>query len=97
MADAPDARAAIVALRAANGQEIAGTRARLLDEHGIVTTAGAVTRAPREMTEPLLRISPHVDCTPEDLSPAAPRPARPRLNTGAGRTEIIADYAIPPT
>jgi pyridoxal 5-phosphate dependent beta-lyase len=37
-------------------------------EHGIVTTAGAVTRAPREMTEPLLRISPHVDCTPEDLA-----------------------------
>jgi len=68
VADAPDARAAIVALRAANGQEIAGTRARLLDEHGIVTTAGAVTRAPREMTEPLLRISPHVDCTPEDLT-----------------------------
>ena len=56
------------ALRAANGQEIAGTRARLLDEHGIVTTAGAVTRAPRDMTEPLLRISPHVDCTPEDLA-----------------------------
>ena len=68
VADAPDARSAIVALRAANGQDIAGTRARLLDEHGIVTTAGAVTRAPREMTEPLLRISPHVDCTPEDLA-----------------------------
>ena len=31
-------------------------------------TAGAVTRAPRDMTEPLLRISPHVDCTPEDLA-----------------------------
>ena len=31
-------------------------------------TAGAVTRAPRDMTEPLLRISPHVDCTPEDLT-----------------------------
>ncbi len=36
--------------------------------HGIVTTAGAVSRAPREMTAPLLRISPHVDCTPEDLA-----------------------------
>jgi hypothetical protein len=23
--------------------------------------------APRDMTEPLLRVSPHVDCTPEDL------------------------------
>ncbi len=68
VADAPDARSAIVALRASNGQDVAGTRARLLAEHGIVTTAGAVTRAPREMTGPLLRISPHVDCTPADLA-----------------------------
>ena len=68
VADSPGTRSAIVALRATNGQDIPGTRARLLDEHGIVTTAGAVTRAPREMTEPLLRISPHVDCTPEDLA-----------------------------
>jgi hercynylcysteine S-oxide lyase len=59
---------AITALRATNGQDIVATRARLLDEYGIVTTAGAVTRAPRDMTEPLLRISPHVDCTPEDLA-----------------------------
>jgi len=62
-----DAGSAITALRATNGQDIAATRARLLDEHGIVTCAGDVGRAPREMTEPLLRISPHVDCTPEDL------------------------------
>ena len=67
-ADAPGARSAIVALRASDGQDVAGTRARLLAEHGIVTTAGAVTRAPREMTAPLLRISPHVDCTPADLA-----------------------------
>jgi hercynylcysteine S-oxide lyase len=63
-----DAGSAITALRARNGQDIAATRARLLDEHGIVTTAAAVTRAPRDMTEPLLRISPHVDCTPDDLA-----------------------------
>jgi pyridoxal 5-phosphate dependent beta-lyase len=62
-----DAGSAITALRATNGQDIAAARARLLEEYGIVTTAGAVGRAPREMTEPLLRISPHVDCTPEDL------------------------------
>jgi pyridoxal 5-phosphate dependent beta-lyase len=68
VADPADAGSAITALRATDGQDIAATRARLLDEHGIVTTAGAVTRAPREMTEPLLRISPHVDCTPEDLT-----------------------------
>jgi hercynylcysteine S-oxide lyase len=63
-----DAGSAITALRATNGQDIAAVRARLLGEHAILTTAGAVTRAPREMTEPLLRISPHVDCTPEDLA-----------------------------
>ncbi len=62
-----DAGSAITALRATNGQDIAATRARLLDEYGIVTTAGAVNRAPLEMKEPLLRISPHVDCTPEEL------------------------------
>ena len=59
---------AITALRATNGQDIVATRTRLLDEYGIVTTAGAITRAPRDMTEPLLRISPHVDCTPDDLA-----------------------------
>jgi pyridoxal 5-phosphate dependent beta-lyase len=63
-----DAGSAISALRAASGQDIPATRARLLDEYGIVTTAGAINRAPREMTEPLLRISPHVDCTPDDLA-----------------------------
>ena len=63
-----DAESAITALRAANGQDVPAVRARLLGEHAILTTAGAVTRAPREMTEPLLRISPHVDCTPEDLA-----------------------------
>jgi hercynylcysteine S-oxide lyase len=68
VADPVDAPSAIVALRAANGQDIAATRARLLSEHGIVTTAGSVFRAPRDMTEPLLRISPHVDCTQEDLA-----------------------------
>jgi hercynylcysteine S-oxide lyase len=34
---------------------------------GIVTTAASTLRAPRDMTEPLLRVSPHVDCTAEDL------------------------------
>ena len=65
VADPVDAPSAIVALRATNGQDVGKTRARLLP--GIVTTAGSIHRAPRDMTEPLLRISPHVDCTPEDL------------------------------
>ena len=64
----PGTGSAITALRALNGQDIVATRARLLAEHGIVSTAAVTGRAPREMTEPLLRISPHVDCTPDDLA-----------------------------
>jgi hercynylcysteine S-oxide lyase len=59
---------AITALRPLAGQDVRAVRARLLDEQGIVTTASATSRAPREMTEPLLRVSPHVDCTPDDLT-----------------------------
>ena len=58
---------ATTALRATAGQDITTVRARLLDEHGIVTSVCGLPRAPREMTEPLLRVSPHVDCTPDDL------------------------------
>jgi hercynylcysteine S-oxide lyase len=49
-------------------QAVATTQARLVREYGIVTTAEHPARAPREMTGPLLRISPHVDCTTEDLA-----------------------------
>ncbi len=59
---------AITALRPLDGQDVWTVRARLLDEHGMVTTASAAGRAPREMTEPLLRVSPHVACTADDLS-----------------------------
>ena len=68
VADAPGTDSAIVALRATSGQDVPQARARLLSEHRIVTTACSPLRAPREMTEPLLRISPHVDTTPEDLA-----------------------------
>jgi hercynylcysteine S-oxide lyase len=59
---------AITGLRPVSGQDVALTRARLLSEHGILTTACVTARAPREMTEPYLRVSPHVDCTPDDLA-----------------------------
>ena len=42
-------------------------RAWLIAEHGIVTTYAEVQRAPLEMTTPVLRVSPHVDTTAEDL------------------------------
>jgi pyridoxal 5-phosphate dependent beta-lyase len=65
--DAGAVSSAITAVRATAGQDIADVRARLLTGYGIVTTAEVQVRAPREMTEPLLRISPHVDCTAEGL------------------------------
>jgi pyridoxal 5-phosphate dependent beta-lyase len=65
--EAGGASSAITALRATAGQDIRAACARLVAAHGIVTTAGATWRAPRDMTEPLLRISPHVDCTADDL------------------------------
>jgi hercynylcysteine S-oxide lyase len=63
----PTSGSAITALRPLAGQDVAAVRARLLAEHQIVTTAALPARAPREMTGPFLRVSPHVDCVPEDL------------------------------
>jgi hercynylcysteine S-oxide lyase len=42
-------------------------RAWLIAERGIVTTDAEVQRAPFEMTGPVLRASPHLDTTEEDL------------------------------
>ena len=52
------------------GQDVVRNRARLLAEHNILTSVCLPWRAPREMTDgasPLLRLSPHVDLTAEDL------------------------------
>ncbi len=68
VADPAGVPSAITALRPAAGQDVSAVRARLLTGHGIVTTAEHPARAPREMTGPLLRISPHVDCTGADLA-----------------------------
>ncbi|HEY2550179.1 MAG TPA: aminotransferase class V-fold PLP-dependent enzyme [Streptosporangiaceae bacterium] len=61
------AAGAITSLRPLDGQQVPSVRARLLAAEHILTTSAQPARAPREMTEPLLRISPHVDCTSEDL------------------------------
>jgi pyridoxal 5-phosphate dependent beta-lyase len=61
------APSAITALRPTAGQDVATVRKTLIQEHKIGTTAALPVRAPREMTEAYLRVSPHVDCTPEDL------------------------------
>jgi hercynylcysteine S-oxide lyase len=67
LVDPVDAPGAITALRPVDGQDVATTRGRLLGEHQILTSCAMPARAPREMTEPLLRISPHVDCSHDAL------------------------------
>ena len=63
-----DGGSAITGVRATNGQEHRRHQDQAARRYGIVTTAGGIGRAPREMTTPLLRISPHVDCAPGDLA-----------------------------
>ena len=65
--DAVGAPTAITALRATGREDVPIAAARLLADHGILTTAGVPGRAPREMREPLLRISPHLDLGDDDL------------------------------
>jgi hercynylcysteine S-oxide lyase len=64
----PAAPSAITALLPDRDQDVAKVRARLIAEHGIVTTYASPLRAPGEMTRPALRVSPHVDCTAADLA-----------------------------
>jgi len=66
--DGDTAGGAITALTPTAGADVAATRARLLDRHAILTTASQVVRAPLELREPLLRISPQVDCTDDALA-----------------------------
>ncbi len=63
-----DAPGATTTLLPPEGLTAAEVRARLLAEHAVVTTAGGVERAPGEMTQPTLRLTPHVDTGPEELS-----------------------------
>ena len=66
-----DEPTATTTLRPPDGVDVVATRTRLLAEHGIVTTAIGPERAPGEMTGPVLRISPHVDATIDDLEALA--------------------------
>jgi pyridoxal 5-phosphate dependent beta-lyase len=62
---------ATTTLRPPDGVDVVETRTRLLVEHGIVASAIGQERAPGEMTGPVLRISPHLDATLEDLDAVA--------------------------
>ena len=62
-----DEPTAITTLEPVNGADPQKVRAWLVAERGIVTTYAEIQRAPLEMAKPVLRASPHVDTTPEDL------------------------------
>ena len=54
-----------------DGVDVTATRMRLLTDSGIVTSAIGRERAPGEMTGPVLRVSPHLDGTLDDLEALA--------------------------
>jgi pyridoxal 5-phosphate dependent beta-lyase len=54
-----------------DGVDVVGTRTRLLNDHGIVVSAIGPERAPGEMTGPVLRVSPHLDASIDDLEALA--------------------------
>jgi pyridoxal 5-phosphate dependent beta-lyase len=54
-----------------DGVDVVDTRTRLLTEHGIVLSAIGPERAPGEMTGPVLRVSPHLDASVDDLEALA--------------------------
>ena len=58
---------AITTLAPVDGADPEAVRAWLLAERRILTTFVGVQRAPLELTAPLLRISPHLDTTADDL------------------------------
>lgn len=66
-----DEPSAITTLRPPDGVDPMSVRARLIAEHSVVTTFLGPERAPREMTRPALRVSPHVDVTDADLETLA--------------------------
>jgi hercynylcysteine S-oxide lyase len=62
-----DEPSAITTLLPPDGVDPLRVRDALIADHGIVTTYIAVARAPKEMTRPALRVSPHVDLVDGEL------------------------------
>ena len=65
--EAVDEQTAITTLEPTHGANPITVRAKLIAEHQFVTTVAGVDRAPFELTQPVLRVSPHVDVTGEEL------------------------------
>jgi pyridoxal 5-phosphate dependent beta-lyase len=66
-----DEPTAITTLRPPAGADVGQTATRLQVEHGVLVTAVGRERAPDELTGPVLRVSPHVDATVDDLDALA--------------------------
>jgi len=66
-----DEPTATTTLTPPGGIDVVETRTRLLNDHGIVVSAIGPERAPGEMTGPVLRISPHLDASLDDLAALA--------------------------
>ena len=62
---------AITTLRAPEGVDVRATVVRLREDHGVVVTAAGRERAPAELTGPVLRVSPHLDASAEQLDALA--------------------------
>jgi len=58
---------AITTLEPVAGADPQRVRARLIAEHAIVTTYAETQRAPFELATPVLRVSPHLDVTADEL------------------------------
>ena len=63
----PGEQCAITTLAPLGGADPIAVRHWLLTERRIVTTAAGPERAPLEMAGPVLRISPHIDTSDDDL------------------------------
>lgn len=63
-ADEPTSITTLAPTAGADPQQV---RAWLIAERRMVTTYAAVLRAPFELAAPVLRVSPHVDSTPDDI------------------------------
>jgi pyridoxal 5-phosphate dependent beta-lyase len=71
VAEPLDEPTAITTLRAPDGVDVRATVVRLREEHRIVVTAAGRERAPSELTGPVLRVSPHLDASVEQLDALA--------------------------
>ena len=71
IAEPLDEPTAITTLRAPEGVDVREVTTRLRTEHGVLTVAAGPERARAELTAPVLRVSPHVDATLEELDALA--------------------------